>query len=58
MLPLNIIILLYIFITIYFVGIGFSIYMLINSIKDKKRLMVLISLVFIIFYVLFGLALI
>ena len=58
MIPTGIMISLYIFIAMYFIGLGLSIYMLIKAFKDKERSMMLLSLIFIILFVLFGLGLI
>lgn len=57
MIPNNILLLAGIFVLLYFVGFGLTIYGLYQSIKDNKRFSVFISVVIIVFYILFGLAL-
>ena len=57
MIPNNILLLASIFVLLYFVGFGLTIYSLYQSIKDNKRLSVSISIITIVFYILFGLAL-
>lgn len=57
MIPNNILLLASIFVLLYFVGFGLTIYGLYQSVKDNKRFSAFISIVIIVFYILFGLAL-
>jgi hypothetical protein len=57
MIPNNILLLASIFVLLYFIGFGLTIYGLYQSIKDNKRFSVFISVIIIVFYILFGLAL-
>ena len=58
MIPLHIILCLYTFIIMYFLGLGLSIWSLIVSLKEQKRGAVFASFVILMIYVLFGLTLI
>lgn len=53
MLPFNIKLLLFVFILIYAIGLILSVLTLIESIKDRKPIMIIISLILIIFYLAF-----
>jgi hypothetical protein len=55
--PSNILLLASIFVLLYFIGFSLTIYGLYQSIKDNKRFSVFISVILIVFYMLFGLAL-
>lgn len=57
MIPNNILLLASIFVLLYFAGFGLTIYGLYQSIKDNKRFSVCVSIITIVFYILFGLAL-
>lgn len=56
MIPNNILLLVSIFVLLYFIGFSLTIYGLYQSIKDNKRFSVTISIIIIVFYILFGLA--
>lgn len=58
MIPVNILILLIIFVIIYFIGAGLTVYTFIKSIQDKKITSAIISFIIMIFYVVFYLLLI
>ena len=58
MIPLHIVLCLYGFIMIYFLGLGLSAWSLIVSLKEQKRGAVFASFVILMIYVLYGLALI
>jgi hypothetical protein len=53
MIPFNITLLLFVFILIYAIGLILSILTLIESIKDRKPIMIIISLILIILYLAF-----
>ena len=57
MIPNNMLLLASIFVLLYFIGFGLTIYSLYQSIKDNKRFSVFISVIIMVFYILFGLAL-
>lgn len=57
MIPSNILLLASIFVLLYFIGFGLTIYGLCQSIKDNKRFSAFVSVIIIVFYILFGLAL-
>lgn len=58
MIPINILILLIIFVILYFIGAGLTVYAFIKSIKDKKIASTIISFIIMIFYVVFYLCLV
>ena len=53
MIPFNITLLIFVFILIYTIGLILSVLTLIESIKDRKPIMIIISLILIIFYLAF-----
>lgn len=53
MIPFNITLLLFVFILIYAIGLILSVLTLIESIKDRKPIMIIISLILIILYLAF-----
>lgn len=53
MLPFNITLLIFVFILIYAIGLILSVLTLIESIKDRKPIMIIISLILIILYLAF-----
>ena len=57
MIPLSIRLCLYGFIMLYFLGLGLSVYSLIDSLKEHKRGAIFASLVIFIVYLLYGIAL-
>jgi hypothetical protein len=58
MIPVSILILLIIFVILYFIGAGLTVYTFIKSIQDKKIASAIISFIIIIFYVVFYLFLV
>lgn len=58
MIPVNILILLIIFVILYFIGAGLTVYAFIKSIQDKKISSAIISFIILIFYVVFYLLLV
>lgn len=53
MIPFNITLLIFVFILIYAIGLILSVLTLIESIKDRKPIMIMISLILIILYLAF-----
>ena len=53
MLPFNMTLLIFVFILIYAIGLILSVLTLIESIKDRKPIMIIISLILIILYLAF-----
>ena len=53
MIPVNILILLIIFVILYIIGAGLTFYTFIKSIRDKKITSAIISFIIMIFYVVF-----
>jgi len=58
MIPVNILILLIIFVILYIIGAGLTVYAFIKSIQDKKIATTIISFIIITFYVVFYLLLV
>jgi hypothetical protein len=58
MIPVSILILLIIFVILYIIGAGLTVYTFIKSIRDKKIVSAIISFIIMIFYVVFYLCLI
>lgn len=58
MIPVSILILLIIFIILYIVGAGLTVYTFIKSIRDKTIIMTIISFIIMMFYVVFYLCLV
>ena len=58
MIPVNILILLIIFVILYIIGAGLTVYTFIKSIQDKKKATTIISFIIMIFYVIFYLCLV
>lgn len=57
MIPNSILLLIGMFVLLYFIGFGLTIHGLYQSIKDNKRFSAFVSVILIVFYILFGLAL-
>ena len=58
MIPVSILILLIIFVIIYIIGAGLTVYTFIKSIQDKKIILTIISFIIMMFYVVFYLCLV
>jgi hypothetical protein len=58
MIPVSILVLLIIFVILYVIGAGLTVYTFINSIRDKKIILTIISFILMMFYVVFYLFLI
>lgn len=58
MIPVSILILLIIFIILYIIGAGLTVYTFIKSIQDKKITSTIISFIIMMFYVVFYLCLV
>lgn len=58
MIPVSILILLIIFIILYIIGAGLTVYTFIKSIQDKKMTTTIISFIIMMFYILFYLCLV
>lgn len=58
MIPVSILILLIIFVILYVIGAGLTVYTFIKSIQDKKIITTIISFIIMIFYVVFYLLLV
>lgn len=58
MIPISILILLIIFIILYIIGAGLTVYTFIKSIQDKKISLIIISFIIMMFYVVFYLCLV
>ena len=58
MIPVSILILLIIFVILYVIGAGLTVYTFIKSIQDKKIILTIISFIIMMFYVVFYLFLV
>ena len=58
MIPASILILLIIFVILYIIGAGLTVYTFIKSIQDKKIMLTIISFIIMMFYVIFYLCLV
>ena len=58
MIPVSILILLIIFVILYIIGAGLTVYTFIKSIQDKKIILTIISFIIMMFYVVFYLCLV
>ena len=58
MIPVSILILLIIFVIIYIIGAGLTVYTFIKSIQDKKIILSIISFIIMMFYIVFYLFLV
>ena len=58
MIPVSILILLIIFVIIYIIGAGLTVYTFIKSIQDKKIISTIISFIIMMFYIVFYLFLV
>ena len=58
MIPVSILILLIIFVILYIIGAGLTVYTFIKSIQDKKIMLTIISFIIMMFYVIFYLCLV
>ena len=58
MIPVSILILLIIFVILYIIGAGLTVYTFIKSIQDKKIILSIISFIIMMFYIVFYLCLV
>ena len=58
MIPVSILIVLIIFVILYIIGAGLTVYTFIKSIQDKKIILTIISFIIMMFYVVFYLCLV
>ena len=58
MIPVSILILLIIFVILYIIGAGLTVYTFIKSIQDKKIITTIISFIIMMFYIVFYLLLV
>lgn len=58
MIPVSILILVFIFVILYVIGAGLTVYTFIKSIQDKKIILTIISFIIMMFYVVFYLVLV
>lgn len=58
MIPVSILILVFIFVILYVIGAGLTVYTFIKSIQDKKIILTIFSFIIMMFYVIFYLLLV